>query len=247
MSSEGETLALQDKVVLVIGNVGAGNRRKLKSMKSLGVRLVCYNDVIPPWASTVDYIADEDWILGPAIVCESSEEECAEVAEVIRTWVKKSQSQEASGVSFPVVSKPCCYPKSFSVKWQSLEHIQAVAALPHLWDSLLDRWKDHGDMLLEEVIEGCEVDIDCIVAAGQLVFACVSDNYESLTSTSTAASQPPGQQSSPGSGSGTESETTSTAGSAGLISFVERGGCLPSKLSAAAQTQLLHLDADVAA
>ena len=65
-----------------------------------------------------------------------------------------------------------------------------------------------------------QVDVDCVVIRGQLLFACVSDNHP--------CKQP-------------------SAGSGRLMAFVEAGGRCPSSLPDSAQAQLLALTARVVA
>ncbi|KAL6763425.1 ATP-grasp domain-containing protein [Haematococcus lacustris] len=90
------------------------------------------------------------------------------------------------GLRYPVVVKPAATAGSYCVTCAH-NRAQLVEAVDQFWARLpayLARMGHGADsecstsgMIVEELLAGSEVDVDCIVQDGQLLFACVSDNH----------------------------------------------------------------------
>ncbi|KAG1672031.1 hypothetical protein FOA52_008907 [Chlamydomonas sp. UWO 241] len=130
-------------------------------------------------------------------------------------------------LSFPVVAKPESCAGSFCV--MRCDDIgEVVDATAAFWDGLPAYVTScgagacsstaHSGMLVEEFIPGHEVDVDCVVVRGQLLFGAVSDNH-------------------PCGGS--------SSGRGGERSFVEAGCMCPSELPTEAQASILRSTAQV--
>ncbi|GAX83253.1 hypothetical protein CEUSTIGMA_g10679.t1 [Chlamydomonas eustigma] len=128
-------------------------------------------------------------------------------------------------VSFPVVAKPIGCGGSYSVTRANNIH-ELAASYDSFRDGLPTYLEEFslspnslcatGGMLVEELLSGQEVDIDCVVLHGQLLFACISDNHPCKQ-----------QQDCP------------------LVTFMEAGGRCPSILPYEAQVSLLELTSKV--
>ncbi|KAJ9513443.1 hypothetical protein QJQ45_006000 [Haematococcus lacustris] len=94
--------------------------------------------------------------------------------------------QPALSKLYPVVVKPAATAGSYCVTCAH-NRAQLVEAVSQFWARLpayLARMGHGADsecstsgMIVEELLAGSEVDVDCIVQDGQLLFACVSDNH----------------------------------------------------------------------
>jgi len=95
---------------------------------------------------------------------------------------------EAAGLRFPVVVKPSGCAGSFAVT--RADDMQQLAAATRAYYDCLPAYLEQlqlgptstcatGGMVVEEFVRGQEVDVDCVVVEGQLLFACVSDNHPS--------------------------------------------------------------------
>ncbi|KAJ9513708.1 hypothetical protein QJQ45_015466 [Haematococcus lacustris] len=87
---------------------------------------------------------------------------------------------------YPVVVKPAATAGSYCVTCAH-NRAQLVEAVNQFWARLpaylarmghgADSESSTSGMIVEELLAGSEVDVDCIVQDGQLLFACVSDNH----------------------------------------------------------------------